>query len=54
MNSQMKEDLAAGAAVLIMFVGAFTLVISSLGLLLIAAGAMLLLMFVLKALRKEP
>ena len=54
MNSQMKEDLAAGTAVLIMFVGAFTLMVTSLGLLLIAAGAILILMLVLKALRKEP
>ena len=54
MNSQMKEDLAAGAAVLIMFVGAFTLMVTSLGLLLMAAGAILILMLVLKALRKEP
>lgn len=42
-DSQSKRDLIAGAAILAMFIGAFTLTVSSLGLFLIVGGAIVML-----------
>jgi hypothetical protein len=53
MNGQSKQDVVACAAVLLMFIGAFILPSSSLGLFLIASGAIVVLFLVLKVLCKE-
>ena len=43
MDNQSKRDLIAGAAILAMFIGAFTITVSSLGLFLIVGGAIVML-----------
>jgi hypothetical protein len=53
MDSQSKRDLTAGGAILLMFLGAFILSVSSLGLLVIAGGALLILTLILKAVREQ-
>jgi hypothetical protein len=52
-DSQLKQDLAAAGAILFMFLGAFILAISPLGLFLIGAGAVVLTLLILKAVRRE-
>ena len=52
MDSQSKRDLTAGTAILLMFLGAFILPFSALGLLLIGGGALLILTLILKAVRE--
>jgi len=52
MDSQSKRDVTAGGAILLMFLGAFLLSVSSLGLIGIGVGAFLLLMLILKAVRE--
>jgi hypothetical protein len=49
-DSQSKRDLTAGGAILLMFVGAFILPVSSLGLLPIIVGAFVILFLILKVL----
>ena len=51
MKSESKWDLAAGAAIAIMLLGAFILPVSSLGLLLIVAAAAAMLLLILNAFR---
>ncbi|HLO20867.1 MAG TPA: hypothetical protein VK192_10295 [Sphingomicrobium sp.] len=51
MDSQSKLDLVAGGAILLMLLGAFMLTISSLGLIMIAGAAILMLFLFLKILR---
>lgn len=53
MESQSKLDLIAGSAILLMFVGAFIFPLTSLGLILIAAGVIVMLLLFLKIVRKE-
>jgi hypothetical protein len=53
MDSQSKLDLVAGGAILIMFLGAFILIVSSLGLFMIAGGAVVMLFLFLKTLRRQ-
>jgi uncharacterized protein HemY len=53
MDSQSKQDLVAGAAVLLMFLGAFMLPSSSTGLVLIGAGTLVVLFLLLKVLRED-
>ena len=53
MQSESKRDGIAAGAILMMFAGAFILSVSSLGLLPIAAGLVVMLLLILKALRKE-
>lgn len=49
MHSQSKQDLFAAAAILLMFIGAFLLSVSSLGLVLMAFGALgMILLVVIK------
>lgn len=50
-DSQSKLDLVAGGAILLMLLGAFMLTISSLGLIMIAGAAILMLFLFLKILR---
>lgn len=54
MTRESKRDLAAAGAILTMFLGAFILPVSPFGLLLIAGGAMAMLLLMLNALRKDP
>jgi len=51
MDSQSKTDLIAGSAILVMFVGAYTLTVSGLGLLMIAGGIIVMLFLFLKTFR---
>ena len=51
MNSQSKRDLIAAG--LLMFLGAFMLSFSSSALLLIGAGALLILTLIVKAVREQ-
>ena len=53
MESQSKLDLVAASAILIMFVGAYTLTLSRFGLILIIAGVLVMLLLMLKALRRS-
>ena len=53
MGNQPKQDLAAVVAVSVMFAGAFILPVSSLGLLPIAAGAIVIGLLMLKTLRSK-
>lgn len=52
MESQSKQDLVAGISILLMFVGAFILTRSSLGLLLIAGGGISVLLLMAGSFRK--
>jgi hypothetical protein len=49
MGNQSRHDLIAGGAIIVMFIGAFILPVTSLGLLLIATGAITILLLILKA-----
>jgi hypothetical protein len=51
MNSQNKQDLVAGGAILLMFLGAYTLTVSRLGLLMIGGGLIVMLFLFLKTFR---
>ena len=53
METRTKLDFVAVGAILIMFLGAYTLIFSRLGLVLIIAGALVMLLLMLNALRKE-
>lgn len=53
MNRQFKLDLIAGGAILVMFLGAFILSLSSLGFILITAGGIVMLVLFLMLLRKD-
>ena len=53
MNKQSKLDLIAGGAILAMFLGAFILSLSPLGFVLIAGGAIVMLILFLITFRKE-
>ena len=53
MDTQSKRDLMAGGAILLMFLGAFLLSVSSLGLLLIGGGAVLIFTLILKVVRDQ-
>ncbi len=53
MNRQNKQDLVAGCAILVMFVGAYTLTVSRLGLLMIAGGVIVMLFLFLKTFRTK-
>ncbi len=48
MNNQSKLDLIAGGAILVMFLGAFMLTVSALGLLMIAGSIIVMLFLFLK------
>ena len=52
MEMQPKHDIAAIGAILLMFLGAFSLPKSSLGLIPIIAGSAIMLFLMMKALRK--
>ena len=54
MDSQSKLDLIAAGAILTMFLGAYALTLSRLGLVLIVGGAVVMLLLMLQALRKRP
>jgi len=54
MDRGSKRDLAAAGSILTMFLGAFILPVSPVGLLLIFSGALVMLLLMLNALRKEP
>ena len=51
MDSQSKLDLIAGAAILVMFLGTYTLTVSRLGLLMIAGGFIVMLFLFVKTFR---
>lgn len=51
MDSQSKLDLIAGGAILVMFLGAYTLTVSRLGLLMIAGGIIVMLFLFVKTFR---
>ena len=53
MEGQSKLDLVAAGAILIMFLGAYTLTLSRLGLVLIIAGAIVMLLLILNICRKQ-
>jgi hypothetical protein len=53
MNSQNKQDLVAGGAILFMFLGAYTLIVSRLGLLMLASGVIVMLFLFLKTFRTK-
>lgn len=53
MNKQSTLDLIAGAAIVTMFLGAFILSLSALGFVLIAAGAIIMLVLFLVLVREE-
>jgi hypothetical protein len=52
MDNQSRRDLLVGGAIVVMFLGAFILPFSALGLLLIGGGALLILTLILKAVRE--
>lgn len=52
MGNQSKRDVLVGGAILVMFLGAYILSVSALGLLLIGGGALLILTLILKAVRE--
>ena len=52
MESLSKLDLIASGAILIMFVGAYTLTLSRFGLILIIASVLVMLFILLRALRE--
>ena len=54
MDNQSKLDLIAAGAILTMFLGAYGLTLSRLGLVLIVSGAVVMLLLMLKAVRKRP
>lgn len=53
MDDQSKNDLVAGGAILMMFIGAFVLTISSFGLVLMAIGGGVMVPLFLKTTRKR-
>jgi hypothetical protein len=53
MDNQAKLDLVAGAAILIMFIGAYVLTISRSGMLMIAGGTLAMALLFLKTLRSK-
>lgn len=53
MEGQSKLDLVAAGAIVIMFVGAYTLTLSRLGLVLIIGGAIVTLLLILNTYRKQ-
>jgi hypothetical protein len=54
MKRESKRDLAAAGAILTMFLGASILAVTMFGLVLIAGGAVAMLVFMFNALRKDP
>jgi hypothetical protein len=54
MDSQSKLDLIAAGAILSMFLGAYALTVSRMGLLLIVGGAAVMLVLMLRAVRNRP
>ena len=54
MESQSKLDLVAASAILVMFLGAYALTLSRLGLVLIVVGALVMFLLILKTLLKAP
>jgi hypothetical protein len=53
MKSQTNRDFLAGGAILLMFIGAFILSVTALGLMLIAVGAIAILFLSLRAIRQD-
>ena len=53
MAGQSKLDLVAAGAILIMFLGAYTLTLSRLGVVLIIGGAIVMLLLILNTYRKQ-
>lgn len=53
MEGQSKPDLVAAGAIFAMFLGAYTLTISRLGLVLIIGGAIAMLLLILNIYRKQ-